>query len=79
MNIWREGYHYHQTYTDGVPDADIQEMEPTNREQALRFVFIQVRTSLLALSLSMIIGQAFTRAVVLNSGVRIVLTGWAHR
>ena len=31
MNIWREGYHYHQTYTDGVPNADIQQMEATDQ------------------------------------------------
>ncbi|MFP3459150.1 ATP-binding protein, partial [Psychrobacter sp. SIMBA_152] len=31
MNIWREGYHYHQTYPDGVPDSDIQQMEATDQ------------------------------------------------
>ena len=31
MNIWREGHHYQQTYSDGVPDSDIQMLEETDR------------------------------------------------
>ncbi|WP_201505552.1 DNA topoisomerase (ATP-hydrolyzing) subunit B [Psychrobacter aestuarii] len=74
MNIWREGYHYHQTYTDGVPDGDIEQLEPTDKTGTqIRFypssdVFTETVFDYDILS------KRLRELSFLNSGVRIVLT-----
>ncbi len=74
MNIWREGYHYHQTYTDGVPDADIQQMEATDRTgtQIRFYPSNDVFTG--TIFEYDILAKRLRELSFLNSGVRIVLT-----
>ena len=74
MNIWREGYHYHQTYTDGVPDADIQQMEATNKTgtQIRFYPSNDVFTG--TIFEYDILAKRLRELSFLNSGVRIVLT-----
>ena len=74
MNIWREGYHYHQTYTDGVPDADIQQMEATDQTgtQIRFYPSSDVFTG--TVFEYDILAKRLRELSFLNSGVRIVLT-----
>lgn len=74
INIWREGYHYHQTYTDGVPDADIQQMEATNKTgtQIRFYPSNDVFTG--TIFEYDILAKRLRELSFLNSGVRIVLT-----
>ncbi len=74
MNIWREGYHYHQTYTDGVPDANIQQMEATNKTgtQIRFYPSNDVFTG--TIFEYDILAKRLRELSFLNSGVRIVLT-----
>ena len=74
MNIWREGYHYNQTYTDGVPDADIQQMEATDRTgtQIRFYPSNDVFTG--TIFEYDILAKRLRELSFLNSGVRIVLT-----
>ena len=74
MNIWREGHHYQQTYTDGVPDGDIQMLEETSKTGTqIRFypspdVFTGTTFDF------DILAKRLRELSFLNSGVRIVLT-----
>lgn len=74
MNIWREGHHYQQTYSDGVPDGDIQMLEETDRTGTqIRFypspdVFTGTTFDF------EILAKRLRELSFLNSGVRIVLT-----
>ncbi|GAF56198.1 LOW QUALITY PROTEIN: DNA gyrase subunit B [Psychrobacter sp. JCM 18901] len=74
MNIWREGYHYHQTYTDGVPDNDIQQMEATDQTgtQIRFYPSSDVFTG--TIFEYDILAKRLRELSFLNSGVRIVLT-----
>lgn len=74
MNIWREGYHYHQTYTDGVPDADIQQMEATDKTgtQIRFYPSNDVFTG--TIFEYDVLAKRLRELSFLNSGVRIVLT-----
>ena len=74
MNIWREGYHYHQTYTDGVPDSDIQQMEATDQTgtQIRFYPSSDVFTG--TIFEYDILAKRLRELSFLNSGVRIVLT-----
>ncbi|ERL56537.1 DNA topoisomerase (ATP-hydrolyzing) subunit B [Psychrobacter aquaticus] len=74
MNIWREGYHYHQTYTDGVPDADIQEMEPTNKTGTQIRFYPSADVFTGTVFEYDILAKRLRELSFLNSGVRIVLT-----
>ena len=74
MNIWREGYHYNQTYTDGVPDSDIQQMEATSQTgtQIRFYPSHDVFTG--TIFEYDILAKRLRELSFLNSGVRIVLT-----
>ena len=74
MNIWREGYHYNQTYTDGVPDSDIQQMEATDQTgtQIRFYPSHDVFTG--TIFEYDILAKRLRELSFLNSGVRIVLT-----
>ena len=74
MNIWREGYHYNQTYTDGVPDGDIAQLEATNKTgtQIRFYPSNDVFTG--TIFDYDILAKRLRELSFLNSGVRIVLT-----
>ncbi len=74
MNIWREGYHYQQTYSDGVPDSEIQQMEATDKTgtQIRFYPSNDVFTG--TIFEYDILAKRLRELSFLNSGVRIVLT-----
>ena len=74
MNIWREGFHYQQTYTDGVPDGDIQPIDATDRTgtQIRFYPSSEVFTG--TIFEYDILAKRLRELSFLNSGVRIVLT-----
>ncbi len=74
MNIWREGYHYHQTYTDGVPDSEIQQMEATEKT-GTQIRFYPSTDVFTGTTFEYdILAKRLRELSFLNSGVRIVLT-----
>ncbi|MGP5548107.1 DNA topoisomerase (ATP-hydrolyzing) subunit B [Psychrobacter alimentarius] len=74
MNIWREGYHYHQTYTDGVPDGDIQQMEATDKTGTQIRFYPSADVFTGTIFEYDILAKRLRELSFLNSGVRIVLT-----
>ena len=74
MNIWREGYHYHQTYTDGVPDSDIQQMEATDKTGTQIRFYPSADVFTGTIFEYDILAKRLRELSFLNSGVRIVLT-----
>ncbi len=74
MNIWREGYHYQQTYTDGVPDSEIQQLEATEQTgtQIRFYPSSDVFTG--TIFEYDVLAKRLRELSFLNSGVRIVLT-----
>ncbi len=74
MNIWREGFHYQQTYTDGVPDSDIQQMEATDRTGTQIRFYPSTDVFTGTIFEYDILAKRLRELSFLNSGVRIVLT-----
>lgn len=78
LNIWRSGYHYNQTYTDGVPDSEINKLKTTTKtgtqirfhpsigDQGIFKGITEFEFEILA--------KRLRELSFLNSGVRIVLT-----
>ena len=74
LNIWREGHHYRQTYTDGVPDADIEQLEATDQTGTqIRFYPSEDIFTGTVFDYD-ILAKRLRELSFLNSGVRIVLT-----
>ncbi len=74
MNIWREGHHYQQTYSDGVPDRDIQQMEATDRTGTQIRFYPSTDVFTGTIFEYDILAKRLRELSFLNSGVRIVLT-----
>ena len=74
MNIWREGYHYRQTYSNGVPDSDIQQMEATNQTGTQIRFYRSSDVFTVTIFEYDILAKRLRELSFLNSGVRIVLT-----
>lgn len=74
MNIWREGHHYHQTYTDGVPDSDIKQMETTDKTGTQIRFYPSADVFTGTIFEYDILAKRLRELSFLNSGVRIVLT-----
>ena len=74
MDIWREGYHYSQTYTDGVPDAEIQQREAVNRTGTQIRFYPSTDVFTGTIFEYDILAKRLRELSFLNSGVRIVLT-----
>ncbi|TXD96770.1 DNA topoisomerase (ATP-hydrolyzing) subunit B [Psychrobacter frigidicola] len=74
MNIWREGYHYQQTYTDGVPDGDIQPIEATDRTGTQIRFYPSTDVFTGTIFEYDILAKRLRELSFLNSGVRIILT-----
>lgn len=81
LNVWREGHHHRQTYTNGVPDAPIEQLETTDKtgtqirfypsvgEEGSDAIFKGVTTFDYD-----VLAKRLRELSFLNSGVRIVLT-----
>lgn len=74
MNIWREGHHYQQTYTDGVPDGDIQQLEATDKTGTQIRFYPSPDVFTGTVFEYEILSKRLRELSFLNSGVRIVLT-----
>ena len=74
MNIWREGFHYQQTYTDGVPDSDIQQMQATEKTGTQIRFYPSTDVFTGTVFEYDILAKRLRELSFLNSGVRIVLT-----
>ncbi|MBP2279672.1 DNA gyrase subunit B [Psychrobacter sp. PL15] len=74
MNIWREGHHYQQTYTDGVPDGDIQQMEATDKTGTQIRFYPSTDVFTGTVFEYDILAKRLRELSFLNSGVRIILT-----
>lgn len=74
MNIWREGFHYQQTYSDGVPDGDVAKLEPTQKTGTQIRFYPSAEVFSDTIFDYDILAKRLRELSFLNSGVRIVLT-----
>ncbi len=74
LDIWRQGFHYTQTYADGEPQGDIIKLEATDRTgtQVRFYPSEEIFTG--TIFDYEILAKRLRELSFLNSGVRIVLT-----
>ena len=74
LDIWRDGYHYSQTYADGEPVAPIEQLEATHQTgtQVRFYPSDEIFTG--TIFDFEILAKRLRELSFLNSGVRIVLT-----
>lgn len=81
LDIWRQGHHYQQTYADGEPQGNIQQLEATDKTGTqIRFYpsIGEEGSDAIFKSVTIfeyeILAKRLRELSFLNSGVRIVLT-----
>lgn len=74
LTIWREGHIYSQTYLDGVPTADIAQLEATQKTGTQIRFWPSNKTFSHTIFDFEILSKRLRELSFLNSGVRIVLT-----
>lgn len=74
LDIWRDGYHYRQTYADGEPLAPVEQLEATDKTGTqVQFYPSDVIFTGTIFDYD-ILAKRLRELAFLNSGVRIVLT-----
>lgn len=73
LEIWRQGYHYQQTYSHGAPLAPIQQLEPSDKTGTQIRFYPSAKTFSGTIFDYEILAKRLRELSFLNSGVRIVL------
>jgi DNA gyrase subunit B len=73
LDIWRDGYHHHQEYREGAPQAPLARLEPTTRRGTLVRFYASAQVFTTRKFDYDILARRLRELSFLNSGVRIVL------
>ncbi|WP_394261137.1 DNA gyrase subunit B, partial [Moraxella boevrei] len=73
LEIWRQGYHYRQTYSNGAPLEEIQQLETTDKTGTQIHFYPSSKTFSGTIFDYEILAKRLRELSFLNSGVRIVL------
>ena len=74
LEIWRQGYHYRQTYSNGAPLADIEKLEPTDKTGTQIRFYPSDKIFTGTIFDFDILAKRLRELSFLNSGVSIVIT-----